>query len=369
MSTSRNDVQNVIAKGHRRGEYDSYESTVGKPLSDKTIKRMIEFIKKIFIITKKHHCNSLAENPRITTQVVLTEFSLYTLKAPLSLSQYKEIIAAVALFSKDLLPNIQITIATLPVLWPCNESYSEFILHNVGMFVCSNKNAELAIYHFDKTIPYASDPDYRDEKNNRYRKYDENQGDYYDTPVSPTILLKDTAICLNSINQYRNAFSINLKNYVVIEVCYMHEAGCASQYLFKLLKNLMAENKNFPENIKVIHTLSASTISVIDDNVVGTLVHADTECDPKNLIKISTEDLDDPGFGNDLELNYFLPSQVERLNTGKLMNLLKENIMRMQKIIPITSHGARFTLFQRQDIEYEQGTSKKPGRQKVFKRT
>ena len=156
--SSKLKIRDLIAIG-KAGEYIEKEEkdlvdTVPPP-KDNPVPRLIAHIQQLIQETELAHKSKMERRKAkgkaglLVTRLVLSEFSFYLKDYPLSLDQYKEIIAAIAFFAKKLPPNILLTLSSFPVLWP-NE-----VLHNAAIHVQSplKEGGTPILHHFDKRKP------------------------------------------------------------------------------------------------------------------------------------------------------------------------------------------------------------------------
>lgn len=330
--SSKLKIRDLIAIG-KAGEYIEKEEkdlvdTVPPP-KDNPVPRLIAHIQQLIQETELAHKSKMERRKAkgkaglLVTRLVLSEFSFYLKDYPLSLDQYKEIIAAIAFFAKKLPPNILLTLSSFPVLWP-NE-----VLHNAAIHVQSplKEGGTPILHHFDKRKPAKNDKRYFDyNKNKFYPLYGDTyvESDYYETTLSPNILLADTAISVNDSKQYRGTIKVifepqsrnkpEISILSVNELCIEHPRGMGIYNTNKLIKQLPLADEKVPE--KASHVISSYSIDVHEDKLVGVLTQADPELPPPN--RKSHTRLFPTNFGNDW---HFFTCPSKEIGPLRNMNL------------------------------------------------
>jgi hypothetical protein len=312
-------VQKIIVIG-KRGEY--FDAELSKEEKDNPLPRMIEHILFLASYATFQHNKALKKNRKsdtpdedeLVTLLVLNEYSLYTCDKPLSIEQYKKLIASINTIAKRLPPNVHLVIATLPVLW------EDQLLHNVCLHVEAprKENGQPIIRHVDKKVPFIDkknhkkDLTYKNEKDVDYPFYKEKYGDRYKTFFSPHHLLAKTAI--TEKNQYRGAIKVKTKSgqsfMLTIEICYEHSKMIGAKDTKQLISELTSRGKAVPGS--ACHVVTSCIVFLNNEHLIGTPVHADHISLKPDYIEELT--IPKPEFGSSLTLYTYKPEVIAPLH-------------------------------------------------------
>jgi hypothetical protein len=290
-------------------ERDAYRAN-----KENLLERLISHLEYLIKYTEEAHqaCLMQQDHDELITRLVMNEFGLYTKDHPLTLDQYKKIITAIAGLTKDLAPNIHLVFATMPVLWPDGR------IHNTGLYVQSPRQQgdKPLLHHFDKRTPAKNfDIQYLDENQQPYPLYRESyvENDYYGSDFSPDILLKDTAVQLNDINQYRGAINIETAEHrtfvVSLEICLENYRGLGRQDVKHLQEQLLADNKIPSERASQV--VISNYIELTKENLFATVVQADPMHLPEHYNPSPKRRRNSLVFGNRLTLFTCQPVALE----------------------------------------------------------
>lgn len=353
-------IQDIVALGNE-GEFSQIHD---KSYSSEVVFRLLNHIKFLADYVEKEPTPPTAGE--VIKRLTLNEFSLYTKGKPLTLDQYKTFIAGVNDIAKSHSPNIHLVIATLPVLWLDNT------VHNAALYVQSPKKVGSAptLHHFDKKIPSPIDKKYVNKFNKSLLLYREAlvTRDYYDTPLSPNKILKDTPVKLNDPNQYCGAIKIETQSgesfISTVEICIEHSDRLGIEDVNKLIEQLKNHSLSIPE--KATHVVTSNSVKIKEDHLSASqIIHADPNYKIANVKTVSTKN-DKPIFGASLELVSYAPRPVSTLQTQNLTKKkaatkdgLLQEIFKL-RTLTITPAMLNNSLFNRKNVTPSLAATLKP---------
>ena len=204
------------------------------------------------------------------TRLTTDEFSFYPQGSPFTLDEYKSIIKNTAAIAKTLAPDIHIVLATFPVIWPDGG------VHNCGLYVQSANASDQPpiIHHFSKQLRSDSDFVYQKDSDSNYPLTSDRN---CRADQLPNVVLKDTDISTNDVNQCGAALKITTSNkgefISTIGICLDHAQGIEKHDVRGLIEQL--QKNNLPVPAQCSHVITSYTIPATKDNVVSTVSHAD----------------------------------------------------------------------------------------------
>lgn len=210
-------------------------------------------------------------NENNITRVVTNEFLFYT-QAPLTIAEFQNLQQKIADLAKQQPPNLHMVLGTFAVLTPDGK------LMNVAAQVESGPNPKINLTV--KNIPTSFDPAYYSSQSSSYHQtVDIRNGDN----ISNLGIQIDGQHCPFSFNNIFHCVTAGGESfYSCIEICMDHQLGVAKK---RLSSKLEAEMKqNIMLSTKCSHIVISNTTTIIENNLLGNVTHADP-ANPKRKLK------------------------------------------------------------------------------------
>jgi len=209
--------------------------------------------------------------PPAITRVITDEFSFYPDNRPFTLDEYKEIIHYVNQTMSRLPANIHFVLATFPVIWPDGG------IHNCALYAQSplRRGEKSIIHHLSKKLH--SHHDFSYQVNNQVYPL---TSDMTCRPEqSPNVVLCDTDISVNDINQYHSAIKIHTSDgrtfITTTGICLDHMYGVDREQTHGLIAQLQKAGQQVP--LYCSHVITSASIQEYHENVISTISHADPD--------------------------------------------------------------------------------------------
>jgi hypothetical protein len=264
-------IKEILIQGNR-GQTGSAKPGLGKErvLEDTGIRDPNRVDNVVALIQSIASKTSLNREQGEITRAITDEFSFYPKNTPFTIEEYKQIIARTAEIAKTLPPDVHMVLATFPVIWPDKG------IHNCALYVESPKKpgAEPILHHFSKKYHSTIDFNYVQQNGSMYCL----TTDYECTPDQlPDVVLQDTAVATNDVNQHRSALKISTSDgrefFSTIGICLDHSLGVERTDLHHLIDALDAKNEPIP--LHCSHVITSASAHEKGANVLSTISHAD----------------------------------------------------------------------------------------------
>lgn len=257
--------------GHRPMVYPS--KTYHEAIQSGRAQAIINHISNLLDYAQNVHKDCLIrQSGHQVTRLVMDEFSLYTKDYPLSMAEYRYIIQSIKQKLNVMAPNIHMLVATLPVDWTdyTNDPNNKEV-HNCALYLQSSttKNPRGKINHFAKKN--ASSSDYQ------YHSFSLKPDNYFHPTKSPAVMLKDSGVEINDINQFKSALKYETEfgaiGVICTGICLDHKNNVEEQDLNELLSRLANNKQAIPLHAE--HLVSSASIHINDNHLSASVVHSD----------------------------------------------------------------------------------------------